>query len=72
MMCGICGVGKTTYAKVKEQEGYIRLSIDEEMWKVYGKKVLIIRKNNTRNYPDMWRGHFEKDCYHLLNKEKML
>lgn len=38
MMCGICGAGKTTYAKVKEQEGYIRLSIDEEMWKVYGKR----------------------------------
>ena len=38
MMCGICGSGKTTYAKKKEQEGYIRLSIDEEMWKLYGRK----------------------------------
>ena len=36
MMCGVCGSGKTTYAKKKEQEGYIRLSIDEEMWKLYG------------------------------------
>lgn len=25
MMCGVCGSGKTTYAKKKEQEGYIRL-----------------------------------------------
>ena len=33
MMCGICGSGKTTYAKQKEKEGYVRLSIDEEMWK---------------------------------------
>jgi len=31
MMCGVCGSGKTTYAKQKEEEGYIRLSIDEEM-----------------------------------------
>ena len=38
MMCGVCGSGKTTYAKKKEQEGYIRLSIDEEMWKLYGRK----------------------------------
>lgn len=38
MMCGVCGSGKTTYAKAKEKEGYIRLSIDEEMWKKYGKK----------------------------------
>ena len=29
MMCGICGSGKTTYAKKKEQEGYIRLSRDK-------------------------------------------
>lgn len=38
MMCGVCGSGKTTYSKQKEKEGYIRLSIDEEMWKIYGKK----------------------------------
>ena len=30
MMCGICGSGKTTYAKQKEKEGYVRLSIDED------------------------------------------
>ena len=38
MMCGVCGSGKTTYSKTKEREGYIRLSIDEEMWKIYGRK----------------------------------
>jgi predicted kinase len=37
MMCGVCGSGKTTYAKQKEKQGYIRLSIDEEMWINYGK-----------------------------------
>ena len=44
MMCGVCGAGKTTYAKKKEKEGYIRLSIDEEMWKLRGKKGV--------DYPD--------------------
>lgn len=44
MMCGVCGSGKTTYAKQKEKEGYIRLSIDEEMWKAYGRKGI--------DYPD--------------------
>ena len=44
MMCGVCGSGKTTYSKQKEKEGYIRLSIDEEMWKIYGKKGI--------DYPD--------------------
>lgn len=44
MMCGVCGAGKTTYSKAKEKEGYIRLSIDEEMWKTYGRKGI--------DYPD--------------------
>lgn len=38
MMCGVCGSGKTTYALEKEKEGFVRLSIDEEMWKTYGRR----------------------------------
>ena len=63
MMCGVCGSGKTTYAKKKEQEGYIRLSIDEEMWKLYGRKELIIRKNNMKNCQSRWKLRFKKSCY---------
>lgn len=40
MMCGVCGSGKTTYALEKEKEGFVRLSIDEEMWKTYGRRGL--------------------------------
>lgn len=36
MMCGVSGSGKTTYAKKMEEQGYIRLSIDEEMWEQFG------------------------------------
>lgn len=49
MMCGICGSGKTTYAKQKEKNGYVRLSIDEEIWKTYGRKGI--------DYPDC---HYEE------------
>lgn len=45
MMCGVCGSGKTTYAKQKEKNGYVRLSIDEELWKTYGRKGI--------DYPDI-------------------
>ena len=31
-MCGIAGAGKTTYAKALEASGWVRLSIDEEVW----------------------------------------
>ena len=34
MMCGICGSGKTTYAKQKEKEGYVRLYPNEQYEKL--------------------------------------
>jgi len=36
MMCGLAGEGKTTFAKKLEDYNFIRLSIDEEIWKRYG------------------------------------
>ena len=36
-MCGIAGSGKTTYAQGLERDGYVRLSIDEEVWRRYGR-----------------------------------
>jgi predicted kinase len=37
MMCGVAGSGKTTLAQQLEKEGFVRLSIDEEVWKVNGR-----------------------------------
>lgn len=37
MMCGVAGSGKTTFAQRLETEGFVRLSIDEEIWKVNGR-----------------------------------
>ena len=37
MMCGVAGAGKTTLAKQLEAAGYLRLSIDEEVWRQYGR-----------------------------------
>ena len=37
MMCGVAGAGKTTLAKQLEAEGYLLLSIDEEVWRQYGR-----------------------------------
>lgn len=36
LMCGVAGAGKTTYALKLEREGFVRLSIDEEMWLRHG------------------------------------
>jgi predicted kinase len=37
LMCGIAGAGKTTYAKRLEADGYVRRSIDEEVWERFGR-----------------------------------
>jgi predicted kinase len=37
LMCGIAGAGKTTYAKALEAQGWLRLSIDEEVWARFGR-----------------------------------
>ena len=37
LVCGVAGSGKTTYAKALEAKGYIRLSVDEEIWHRFGR-----------------------------------
>ncbi|WP_088044702.1 ATP-binding protein [Bacillus sp. EAC] len=37
MMCGVAGSGKTTFAQQIEKEGFVRLSIDEEIWATNGR-----------------------------------
>ncbi|QWC21138.1 AAA family ATPase [Bacillus haikouensis] len=37
MMCGVAGSGKTTFSKGLEKEGFVRLSIDEEIWATRGR-----------------------------------
>ena len=37
IFAGLCGSGKTTFAKKLEQEGYVRLSIDETLPGLFGR-----------------------------------
>ncbi|RKS77864.1 putative kinase [Motilibacter peucedani] len=37
LMCGIAGSGKSTCARRLESRGYVRLSIDEEVWQRFGR-----------------------------------
>ncbi|MBH0157374.1 ATP-binding protein [Fictibacillus sp. 5RED26] len=37
MMCGVAGSGKTTFSQQLEKKGFIRLSIDEEIWSTHGR-----------------------------------
>lgn len=37
MMCGVACSGKTTFSQLLEKEGFVRLSIDEEIWATNGR-----------------------------------
>ena len=37
MMCGVAGSGKTTFSQQLEKVGFVRLSIDEEIWATNGR-----------------------------------
>ncbi|WP_255398301.1 AAA family ATPase [Salirhabdus sp. Marseille-P4669] len=43
MMCGVAGSGKTTFSQQLEKEGFIRLSIDEEIWATKGRYGVIFQ-----------------------------
>ena len=70
MMCGICGFGKTTYAKQKEKEGYVRLSIDEEMWKTYGRKGIDYPNEQYEKLSEIVEMALQKELLSLIQQGK--
>ena len=38
MMCGVSGSGKTRFARMLENEGFVRVSVDEIIWDKYGQE----------------------------------
>ena len=68
MMCGVCGSGKTTYAKKKEQKGYIRLSIDEEMWKLYGRKGIDYPEEQYEKLSEQVEAALQKKLLSLIQQ----
>lgn len=72
MMCGVCGSGKTTYAKQKEKEEYIRLSIDEEMWNIYGQKGIDYPEEQYDELSDKVEHILRQTMTSLIKDEKIL
>lgn len=49
LMCGLAGSGKTTFAKRLERLHYERLSIDEEIWRRFGRYGVDYPKEEYQN-----------------------
>ena len=50
MMCGVAGSGKTTFSQILEKEGFIRLSIDEEIWATKGRWGIDFHMDKFEDY----------------------
>lgn len=67
LMCGVAGSGKTTYAQRLEAEGYVRLSIDEEIWHRFGRYGI---DYDAADYPRLSRAAEKTVCEHLVGLVK--
>lgn len=52
MMCGVAGSGKTTFAQKLEKEGFVHLSIDEEIWATKGRYGIDFTVDRYEEYKD--------------------
>lgn len=52
MMCGVAGSGKTTFAQKLEKEGFVRLSIDEDIWATHGRFGVDYPEQNYEFYKE--------------------
>jgi len=70
MMCGIAGAGKTTYAQKLEKDGYIRLSVDEELWSTYGRYSIDYPAEKYEEYSKFVREKLSKKLTSLIQQKK--
>lgn len=60
MMCGVCGSGKTTYAKKKNRKDISDFPLTKKCGNFMGERELIIRKKNMKNCQSRWKLRFKK------------
>ena len=61
---------QNAYAKKKEQEGYSRLSIDEEMWKLYGRKGIDYPEEQYEKLSEQVEAALQKKLLSLIQQGK--
>jgi len=66
LLCGIAGSGKTTYAKNLEARGYARLSVDEEIWRRFGRYGVDYRPDEYERHTEVAREAVRERLLSLL------
>ncbi|WHY85918.1 ATP-binding protein [Neobacillus novalis] len=73
MTCGMAGSGKTTFSQKLEKAGFVRLSIDEEVWSTNGRYGIDYPIEKYREYLD--KAHLklrDKLVKFILNKQQVV
>ncbi len=70
MMCGVAGAGKTTFSQQLEKEGFIRLSIDEEIWATKGRYGVDFPMDEIEIYKDEAERKLRKRLVQLIHEKE--
>ena len=72
LMCGIAGSGKTTLSQNLEKHGYVRLSIDEEVWSTNGRYGIDYPVEKYREYLDVAHIGLRNKLVELIEDKKQV
>ena len=72
LMCGIAGSGKTTFSQNLEKYGYVRLSIDEEVWSINGRYGIDYPIEKYREYLDEAHIRLRNKLVKLIEDKKQV
>lgn len=70
MMCGVAGSGKTTFAQRLEKEGFVRLSIDEEIWATNGRYGIDFPIEKIEEYKKAAERELRKRLMELIHDQQ--
>lgn len=68
LMCGMAGSGKTTLSQRLEAKGFVRLSIDEEVWQRFGRYGVDYPVSAYRGHLDLAHAHLQGRLAELMSR----
>ncbi|WP_226673512.1 AAA family ATPase [Rossellomorea aquimaris] len=72
MMCGVAGSGKTTFSKIVERSGFVRLSIDEEIWATNGRWGIDFPMEKFEEYRKEAEGKLRSRLIELIHDKQQV
>ncbi|MGE6753752.1 AAA family ATPase [Rossellomorea sp. NPDC071047] len=72
MMCGVAGSGKTTFSQELEKNGFVRLSIDEEIWATHGRYGIDFPMEKMEEYKKEAESKLRNDLLKLIHDKQQV